>query len=83
MPIFSFTFFLPQCSYDLPYMRDFALDVGVWVDVTETSTAWPNVIPVWRAYVMLCISLSKVIILALTRILIHTHIHFASQSMFK
>eukprot|EP01090_Pellita_catalonica_P004020 TRINITY_DN137_c0_g1_i2.p1 TRINITY_DN137_c0_g1~~TRINITY_DN137_c0_g1_i2.p1 ORF type:complete len:615 (-),score=105.60 TRINITY_DN137_c0_g1_i2:222-1952(-) len=34
--------------YDMPLLRDFVLGHGMWVDVTESSTNWPNVISLWR-----------------------------------
>ena len=32
-------------KYDFPYLRDFLLDRGVLSDVSETATAWSNVLP--------------------------------------
>eukprot|EP01099_Mayorella_cantabrigiensis_P005417 TRINITY_DN4335_c0_g1_i1.p1 TRINITY_DN4335_c0_g1~~TRINITY_DN4335_c0_g1_i1.p1 ORF type:complete len:522 (-),score=95.32 TRINITY_DN4335_c0_g1_i1:7-1572(-) len=33
--------------YDLPLMRDFLLDSGLWVEVAETSVTWSNVVNMW------------------------------------
>eukprot|EP01065_Artemidia_motanka_P013033 TRINITY_DN17191_c0_g1_i1.p1 TRINITY_DN17191_c0_g1~~TRINITY_DN17191_c0_g1_i1.p1 ORF type:complete len:626 (+),score=183.15 TRINITY_DN17191_c0_g1_i1:51-1928(+) len=35
-------------KYDLPYIRDFTLDNGLWSDVLETSTDYTHAIPLWR-----------------------------------
>jgi len=35
--------------YDLPLLRDFVLDNGIWVDVCESSTTWPYVLSLWRS----------------------------------
>lgn len=36
-------------KYDLPYIRDFALNVSHWADVFETSVFYSKAIPCWRA----------------------------------
>jgi alkyldihydroxyacetonephosphate synthase len=35
-------------KYDFPYIRDFLLDRDVTTDVSETSTVWSNVVPLYR-----------------------------------
>jgi len=35
-------------KYDFPHIRDFLLDRGVTSDVSETSTIWRNIIPLYR-----------------------------------
>eukprot|EP01064_Diplonema_japonicum_P031601 TRINITY_DN570_c0_g1_i6.p1 TRINITY_DN570_c0_g1~~TRINITY_DN570_c0_g1_i6.p1 ORF type:complete len:624 (+),score=137.73 TRINITY_DN570_c0_g1_i6:50-1921(+) len=35
-------------KYDLPYIRDFSLDNGLWSDVLETTTDYARMIPLWR-----------------------------------
>jgi alkyldihydroxyacetonephosphate synthase len=35
-------------KYDFPYIRDFLLDRNVTTDVSETSTVWSNIIPLYR-----------------------------------
>lgn len=35
-------------KYDFPYLRDFALDKGIIADVSETSTLWSNVLPLYE-----------------------------------
>jgi len=36
-------------KYDFPYIRDFLLDRGITSDVSETSTVWRNIVPLYRA----------------------------------
>jgi alkyldihydroxyacetonephosphate synthase len=36
-------------KYDFPHIRDFLLDWGITSDVSETSTVWSNIIPLYRA----------------------------------
>ncbi len=36
-------------KYDYPYIRDFCMDYSITVDVTETSTLWSNVMPMYEA----------------------------------
>lgn len=36
-------------KFDLPYIRDFLMDHNVIVDVSETSTVWNNVLPLYRS----------------------------------
>jgi alkyldihydroxyacetonephosphate synthase len=36
-------------KYDFPHIRDFLLDRGVTSDVSETSTVWSNIVPLYRA----------------------------------
>ncbi|EPY25497.1 alkyl dihydroxyacetonephosphate synthase [Strigomonas culicis] len=36
-------------KYDLPYVRDFALSVGLWADVLETSVLYAHALDCWRA----------------------------------
>ena len=36
-------------KYDFPHIRDFLLDRDVTTDVSETSTAWSNILPLYRA----------------------------------
>jgi len=36
-------------KYDFPHIRDFLLDRGVTSDVSETSTVWSNLVPLYRA----------------------------------
>ena len=35
-------------KYDFPYIRDFLLDRNVTTDVSETSTVWSNILPLYR-----------------------------------
>lgn len=35
-------------KYDFPHIRDFLLDRDVTTDVSETSTAWSNILPLYR-----------------------------------
>ena len=35
-------------KYDFPYIRDFLLDRDVSTDVSETSTVWSNILPLYR-----------------------------------
>lgn len=35
-------------KYDFPYIRDFLLDRDVTTDVSETSTVWSNILPLYR-----------------------------------
>ena len=38
-------------KYDFPYIRDFVMDRGAMADVSETSTVWSNLIPLYhKAY---------------------------------
>jgi alkyldihydroxyacetonephosphate synthase len=36
-------------KYDFPHIRDFLLDRDVTTDVSETSTVWSNILPLYRA----------------------------------
>ena len=36
-------------KYDFPHIRDFLLDRGISSDVSETSTVWSNLVPLYRA----------------------------------
>ena len=36
-------------KYDFPHIRDFLLDRGITSDVSETSTVWSNLAPLYRA----------------------------------
>jgi len=36
-------------KYDFPHIRDFLLDRGATSDVSETSTVWSNILPLYRA----------------------------------
>ena len=36
-------------KYDFPHIRDFLMDRGVTSDVSETSTTWNNIVPLYRA----------------------------------
>lgn len=36
-------------KYDYPYIRDFCMDHSIVVDVTETSTLWPKVLPMYSS----------------------------------
>ena len=36
-------------KYDFPHIRDFLLDRGITTDVSETSTVWSNIVPLYRA----------------------------------
>lgn len=35
-------------KYDFPHIRDFLLDRNVTTDVSETSTVWSNILPLYR-----------------------------------
>jgi alkyldihydroxyacetonephosphate synthase len=35
-------------KYDFPYIRDFLLDRDVTADVSETSTVWSNIVPLYK-----------------------------------
>jgi alkyldihydroxyacetonephosphate synthase len=35
-------------KYDFPHIRDFLMDRGVTSDVSETSTVWSNLVPLYR-----------------------------------
>ncbi len=36
-------------KYDFPHIRDFLMDRGITSDVSETSTVWSNILPLYRA----------------------------------
>jgi alkyldihydroxyacetonephosphate synthase len=36
-------------KYDFPHIRDFLMDRGITSDVSETSTVWSNIVPLYRA----------------------------------
>lgn len=36
-------------KYDFPHIRDFLMDRGITSDVSETSTLWSNLVPLYRA----------------------------------
>jgi alkyldihydroxyacetonephosphate synthase len=36
-------------KYDFPHIRDFLMDRGITSDVSETSTLWSNIVPLYRA----------------------------------
>jgi alkyldihydroxyacetonephosphate synthase len=36
-------------KYDFPHIRDFLLDRGITSDVSETSTVWRNLVPLYRS----------------------------------
>ncbi len=36
-------------KYDFPHIRDFLMDRGITADVSETSTVWSNIVPLYRA----------------------------------
>lgn len=36
-------------KYDFPHIRDFLLDRGITSDVSETSTVWSNLVPLYEA----------------------------------
>jgi alkyldihydroxyacetonephosphate synthase len=36
-------------KYDFPHIRDFLLDRGIASDVSETSTVWSNLVPLYKA----------------------------------
>src|SRR5580692_9434875 len=36
-------------KYDFPHIRDFLLDRGITSDVSETSTVWRNIVPLYHA----------------------------------
>jgi len=38
-----------RSKYDFPYLRDFVMDRGIIADVSETSTVWSNIIPLYRS----------------------------------
>lgn len=38
-----------RAKYDFPHTRDFMMDRGVIVDVSETATSWSNLVPLYRA----------------------------------
>lgn len=38
-----------RAKYDFPHTRDFMMDRGVIVDVSETATVWRNLAPLYRA----------------------------------
>jgi alkyldihydroxyacetonephosphate synthase len=38
-----------QGKYDFPYLRDFMLDRGVMADVSETSTLWSKLLPLYES----------------------------------
>ena len=40
-------------KYDFPHIRDFLLDRDVTTDVSETSTVWSNILPLYRQTVAL------------------------------
>ncbi|HXW89297.1 MAG TPA: FAD-binding oxidoreductase [Terriglobales bacterium] len=40
-------------KYDFPHIRDFLLDRDVTTDVSETSTVWSNILPLYRETVTL------------------------------
>ena len=35
-------------KYDFPHIRDFLMDRGITSDVSETSTVWSNIVPLYR-----------------------------------
>jgi alkyldihydroxyacetonephosphate synthase len=38
-----------RAKYDFPHSRDFMMDRGVIVDVSETATVWRNLVPLYKA----------------------------------
>jgi alkyldihydroxyacetonephosphate synthase len=40
-------------KYDFPHIRDFLLDRDVTTDVSETSTVWSNILPLYRETIFL------------------------------
>jgi alkyldihydroxyacetonephosphate synthase len=36
-------------KYDFPHIRDFLMDRGITSDVSETSTVWSNLVPLYKA----------------------------------
>jgi len=48
-----------RSKYDFPYLRDFAMDRGIVADVSETTTVWSNLLPLYYATIE---SLEKAII---------------------
>lgn len=38
-----------RAKYDFPHTRDFMMDRGVIVDVSETATTWRNLVPLYKA----------------------------------
>lgn len=36
-------------KYDFPHIRDFLMDRGITSDVSETSTVWSNIVPLYQA----------------------------------
>ncbi len=36
-------------KYDFPHIRDYLLERGVTTDVSETSTVWSNILPLYHA----------------------------------
>ena len=38
-----------QQAAELPYLRDFMLDRGVMADVSETSTVWSKLLPLYES----------------------------------
>jgi alkyldihydroxyacetonephosphate synthase len=38
-----------SAKYDFPHIRDFLMDRGITSDVSETSTVWSNIVPLYRA----------------------------------
>jgi alkyldihydroxyacetonephosphate synthase len=36
-----------KSKYDFPYLRDFVIDYGLSVDVSETATTWKNLLPLY------------------------------------
>ena len=39
-------------KYDFPHIRDFLMDRGITSDVSETSTVWSNIVPLYRETTM-------------------------------
>jgi len=36
-------------KYDFPYLRDYVMDYGLIADVSETSTSWSNLLPLYKS----------------------------------
>ncbi len=46
-------------KYEFPYLRDYAMDHGVFADVSETATTWKNILPLYysaRAHILQAIT---------------------------
>ena len=40
-----------QDKYNIPYLRDYVMDYGCMVDVSETAALWSNIVPLYKSVI--------------------------------